>query len=408
MDLEAKIQYMETLREEYFKASKKGKTAILNEYCKRTGEDRKHAIKSFNYKVRKKKPEEKKKRRQTYNGEVIATLVEIWNIFDRPCGQRLRPLIRDELDKLRYYREIKCSDATAVSLKRISSATIDRRLRHEKKVLNLQVESRKKKETSLLSQVPVKTSADINVGEGGHTQIDCVEHNGASAAGEFINSLTTVDIHFGWWEGEAVMGKGQQPAVKAIKSCRARSPIEWQEMHPDNGDNILNWHVHGYAQQEKLKLSRSRPYRKNDNCFIEQKNSTHVRKPLGYLRFDTSQEQGVINDLFRGDLRLFKNFFQPVMKLQDKTKFKGKQHRKYDEPTTPYHRIMLSDQVDEETKAELKAVYDSLNPAELKRSIDAKVNKLYKIYQNKNGSQKVDANKKLTPSMVSYHLMHQL
>ena len=116
----------------------------------------------------------------------------------------------------------------------------------------------------------------------------------------------------------------------AIDNARKRSPVAWREMHPDNGTNLLNWHVYRYAEKEKLEYSRSRPYKKNDNCFVEQKNSTHVRRQFGYLRYDTQEEIDIMNDLYRNKLRLFKNFFQPVMKLKEKVRIKGKIHRKYD------------------------------------------------------------------------------
>lgn len=407
MNYEAKKQYMNTLRKEYFKADRKGKTAILNEYCKRTGEDRKYAIKKFRYKIKTKEAHERKKRSCKYDKEVVANLVKVWNIFDHSCGQRLKTSLENELDRLVKFKEITCSDEIIKKLKTMSPATIDRKLKHEKEVLKLNFKHGKKKQSTLLSEVPVKNSLEQDR-KPGNTQIDCVEHCGASVAGDYINSLAAIDIYFFWWEGEAVMGKGQQRALQGMKNCRERSPIDWAGIHPDNGSNILNWHIYKYAQEENIELSRSRPYKKNDNCFIEQKNSTHIRRPLGYLRFDTEEEQEIINDLYRNELRLYKNFFQPVMKLKEKTKVKGKSHRKYDTPKTPYQRIMESKEVDNKIKEELKEVYNNLNPAELKRKIDEKVKKLYVVYKNKKGSPEVEVSPKVTPSMVSYYMIHQL
>ncbi len=408
MDTNAKQQYMKTLREEYLKASKRGKTAILDEYCKRTKEERKYAIKKFRYKVKLKNSEDRKHRPNKYKGDVIAALADMWEIFDHPCGQRLKTLLEDETDKLRRLGEIKCSDEVARQLKTISSATIDRRLTHQKEVLSLNFKYLKKRDMALLSLVPTKTSVELDRQRSGSIQIDCVEHCGVSASGEYVNSLTTVDILFGWWEGEALMGKGQERALVGIKNCRGRFPTEWKEVHPDNGTNILNWHIYKYAQDTKLELSRSRAYKKNDNCFVEQKNSTHVRKPFGYLRFDSAEEQNIMNDLYRNELRLFKNFLQPVMKLEKKVRMKGKIHRKYDMAKTPYKRMMESDQVNTKVKEKLKEVYDSLNPALLKRQIDTKVKCLYKVYSKKNGSKNIATDKKLTASMVSYYMIQQL
>lgn len=149
-------------------------------------------------------------------------------------------------------------------------------------------------------------------------------------------------------------------------------------MHSDNDTAFINDQLERYAHSEGIKFLRSRPYKKNDNCFVEQKNSTHIRAILGHLRYDTDQEQEIINSLYRGEFRLYKNFFQPVMKL------KGKIHRRYDVPKTPYQRLMESDQISEETKKKLKEIYLSLNPAELKRRIDEKIHMLFEAYEEKN------------------------
>lgn len=396
---------MDTLREKYFKATRKERGVILDEYCANTGQERKYTIKQFNYKVTTKKPHERKKRKEVYGGAVRATLAKLWEIFDRPCGQRLKPLIETEAEKLRKLEEIECSDETMRKLKEISIATIDRKLQHTKKEALIGLKYKKKNETTLLNSVPVKTSADLDRTQPGNVQMDCVEHCGASASGEYVNTLTTVDILFGWWEGEAFMGKGQERTLEGIDATRKRSPVPWKEMHPDNGPNLLNWHAVAYAEETGVLLSRSRAYKKNDNCFVEQKNSTHVRKQFGYLRYDTEEELSIIRDLFRNELRLYKNFFQPVMKLIEKVRVKGKVHRKYDKAKTPYHRIIESDEVDASIKEELTAIYKKLNPADLKRRINEKTKNLYEAYMKKNGSQKVAADKQLSVATVSYYMM---
>ena len=151
-----------------------------------------------------------------------------------------------------------------------------------------------------------------------------------------------------------------------------------------------------YSAQTNLDFSRSRPYKKNDNCLVEQKNNTHVRRLVGYLRYDMVEEQNLLNDLYRNELRLYKNFFQPVIKLVLKEKFAGKIHRKYDKPRTPFCRLLESSEISENKKQELKDIYQSLNPAELKRQIDKKLDMLYKTYEQKNNSQKVELKKKIS------------
>ena len=405
MNIEAKKQYMSTLRERYFKGTKKEKGLILDEYCRNTGQERKYVSKKFNYKVKIKKKEECKKRACFYDGRVIAVLAKIWEIFDYPCGQRLEEILAVETENLRALKEIVCSDEVSDKLKKMKSATIDRRLDHEKEVLRLK-EKYRKKSSFLLSTIPVKTSADFDRNIVGNEQVDFVESCGASASGEYVNNLSICDIFSSWWEGEAVMGKSRQRALEALDHCRKRAPFAWIEFHPDNGTNLLNFAVYAYAEEEGLRFSRSRPYHKNDNCFIEQKNSTHIRQVIGYLRYDTPEELNCLNDLYRNELRLYKNFFQPVIKLKSKERIGGRIKRKYSRAKTPYRRLIESDQISGEEKEKLTAIYQSLNPADLKRKIDQKLNNLYKTYQKKKDlpvETSLIANKKITPSLVSFY-----
>ncbi len=401
MNIEAKKQYMETLRKRYFKGTKKEKGEILNEYCRNTGQERKYASKKFNYKVKIKRKEDRKKRVCFYDGAVIAILVKIWKIFDYPCGQRLEEILTAETENLRAWKEILCSDEVADKLKKMKSATIDRRLNHEKEILKLKGKYRKKS-SFLLSTIPVKTSADFDRNIVGNEQVDFVESCGTSALGEYVNNLSICDIFSSWWEGEAVMGKGQRRALLALDKIRKRMPFDWIEFHPDNGTNLLNFAVYAYAEKEGLKFSRSRPYHKNDNCFIEQKNSTHIRQVIGYLRYDTMEELNCLNDLYRNELRLYKNFFQPVIKLEKKERMGGHIKRKYRRAKTPYRRLIESNQISEKEEEALTAIYHSLNPAELKRIIDKKLDILYKIYQKKKGRENINLTKKLNPSLVSF------
>lgn len=409
MNKEARDQYMEILRERYLKASKKEKGGILDEYCQNTGQERKYVIKKFRYKARlKEKGAQRKRRKEEYDGAVKTPLAELWKIFDLPCGQRLKPLIKDELSRLRKQKEISCSDEVAAKLKRISPAEIDRSLQHEKEVLHLNEAYAKKRSPLLCAKVPTKTSEEMKRDTPGRMQVDCVEHCGSNASGDYVNSLSIVDVCSGWWEGDAMVGKGQKRALSAIDEARRRSPFPWLEMHPDNGGNIMNYSVYAYTERHGIEFSRSRPYKKNDNCFVEQKNSTHVRQVVGYLRYDTEEEQGIISSLYRNELRLYKNFFQPVMKLVLKERVGGKIHKKYDVPKTPYQRLVESEIMSNEQKAELAKLYETLNPAELKRKIDAKLKELHRVYQKKNGASFVETGRskteKFMPSTVSLYV----
>ncbi len=405
--MESRNEYLKKIvRPKYLQAvackDKKEKSRLLSEAVRITGLNRKYLLEKLKPKSDLDKlKSERKKRKQKYGNEVKPALKKCWEVFDKPCGQRLKPILKNEIERLRKDKELVCSDRIVLKLKEMSAKTIDIKLKFIKENEREKRKYHYKIHPLLYQKVPVKVFGEQDRKRPGFTQIDFVEHCGQSAAGEYIYSQTTTDIAHGWWEGEPQIGRGQERTLEGIKEGRDRSPIPWTEIHPDNDTSFLNWHLFKYVEKEEgLELSRSRPYKKNDNCLIEQKNGSHVRKHVGHLRYDTEEELKILRDLYRNELRLFKNFFQPVIKLISKVRIKGKIHRKYDSPRTPYKRIMEDPDISKETKEELTAIYESLNPAELKRAIDRKLDNLWKTYQKKNDSQKVDVNKKLKTNSV--------
>jgi len=394
------------LRERYFRAkSKKEKSQILDEYCRNTEQSRKHVIR----KIRKAdlRPRQRKKRKETYDGQVKAALARIWEIFDHPCGRRLKPLLEVEVARLRELGEIEISEEVALKLKMISPATIDRKLKHQREFLHLlRVKGGPKPGYLLKQKIPIRLT-QWDTGKVGYVEMDMVVHCGSSALGEYVNTLSVTEISSGWWEGEAIMGRSQDYSFWALKEIRKRTPFNWKGIDSDNGSESINQILYKYCQRGKLEFTRSRENKKNDNAYIEQKNWTHVRKVFGYLRYDTPEELAIINDLYHNELRLYKNFFQPVMKLASKERVGGKIKRKYEASKTPYQRLMESDQIPDEVKEELKGIYFSLNPAQLKRSIDNKLARLYKAYEEKGRTQQVDPYKKLVPRTVSFYMIQQ-
>jgi len=405
MNMQSRNQYLKELRSEYLKTKpKKGRSGLLDEAEKRTGLNRRYLMEKLKPKSNLDKDKaQRKKRKQFYDNSVKPALVQMWRIFDYPCGQRLEPLLKSETDKLRLLDELDCSDKTAAKLKTIGSATIDRKLKHQKEIERIKRKYRRKMHPLLYQKIPVKVFGEQNRRELGNIQIDLVEHCGGSAAGEFLNTLSSTDISSGWWEGEIVMGKAQERTFLGIQGTRARYPFPWKEIHSDNGSEFINAHLFRYTEKEGLDFSRSRPYKKNDNCLVEQKNWTHVKKFIGYVRYDTESELRILNDLYRNELRLFKNFFQPVIKLVSKERVGGRIHRRYDQTRTPYQRAMESKEVSENKRQELKKIYLSLNPAQLKRDIDVKLGTLYMTYQQKNKILKVDINKKISVRFFNAH-----
>lgn len=406
MDMHARDEYLKVIRERYFAAeTRKGKSQILNEYCGNTGQSRKYVITKIHSPDF--HPRQRKRRKETYDGQVKAALAKIWEIFDYPCGQRLKPVLEIEVDRLRGFGELMVSDEVALKLKMMSSATIDRKLKHQREFLHLSRSKGGPKPGYILKQkIPVKlTEWDTSI--VGYSEIDMVVHCGSSTVGEYVNTLSTTEISSGWWEGEAIMGKSQEHSFWAVKEIRERTPFDWKGIDSDNGPEFINQILYKYCQREKLEFTRSRPYRKNDNAYIEQKNWTHVRKIFGYLRYDTYEELAIMNDLYHNELRLYKNFFQPVMKLASKERIGGKVKRKYELSKTPYQRLLESGQIQDEVKDKLNAIYLGLNPAQLKRNIDAKLDKLYEAYAGKDKDRQINLLKRLSPHSVRSYMIQR-
>jgi hypothetical protein len=397
MNMQSRNQYLIELRTEYLKTKlRKERSELLDEAEKRTTLNRKYLMDKLKPRSNLDNSVSQRKRRgQYYDNSVKPALIRMWEIFDNACGQRLETSIKDETDRLRRLGELVCSDIIAKKLKQMGSATIDRKLKHTKEI-ELAKAKYKKKHPLLYQSIPVKVFAEQDREQLGNMQIDLVEHCGASAAGQFVNTLTTTDIFSGWTEQSAVMGKSQENTRVGIDSTRQRCPFAWKEIHSDGGMEFINDHLYRYTVGTDIGFSRSRPYKKNDNCLVEQKNNTHVRRLVGYLRYDTPEEQNMLNDLYCNEQRLYKNFFQPQKKLILKERIGGKIHRVYDRAKTPFQRLMKSTEIPENKKQELKNTYLSLNPAELKRNIDKKLDMLYKFYEQKNNSLKVEEKKKIS------------
>jgi len=286
MDMRSREQYLKALLGRYLRARKRGKSALLDEYCRNTGMARKSVLRKIAGLLKGESPPWKQ-RRPMYGRPVRVALETLWEIFDRPCGQRLKPLVEEELGRLRSLGELKVDEKTARQLQRVSSATIDRLLTAKKTEWIAQRRYGRAGGNLIAKKIPLKMT-DWDLRQVGFLEMDLVLHCGASTAGEYAHSLSTLEIGSAWWEGEAVMGRAQSRIFEAIKKIRARTPFTWRGIDSDNDNAFINDQLYRYTETEGLAFSRSRPYHKNDNAYIEQKNFTHVRRPLGYLRYDTS------------------------------------------------------------------------------------------------------------------------
>ena len=378
--MHSREQYLETLREEYRRASKKEKSRLLNEARKRTRLNRKVLIRKLAH--ARKAPGARTKRGASYGVEVVTVLVTLWEWFDFACGQRLAVALRTEVPRLRAAGELQCSDAVAEKLGKISPKTIDRLLQREKQVRRLSRPRSGRVHPLLYQKIPVKVAADWDTDEVGNVQVDYVEHCGRSSAGQYIHTVSTVDIASGWWEGEAIAARTQQATREALDAIRKRAPFRFREIHPDNDSGLINDLLWRYCRQRHIKLSRSRPYKKNDNAWVEQRNWTHVRKVVGYGRFDTTAELAVLRALY-ASLRLYRNFFQPTLKLRSKERIGGRIHRTYEAAKTPYQRLLESGQLSAASAKRLRSQYESLNVVELRRDIERLRNELFDLVEGK-------------------------
>ena len=383
MDMHSREQYLERVREDYRNADKKTKTRLLNEARKRTRLNRKVLIGKLAHPPALRRQKKRRPRQVAYDGAVREALIRVWEIFDYPCGQRLAPALRQEVERLRKTKDLVCSEAVAGKLREISPKTIDRLLGREKQVRRLRQNRNPGVRPLLYQKIPVKVAAEWDTAEVGNLQLDYVAHCGRSTAGDYVHTISAADIATGWWEGEPIAGRSQAATEQGLERIRGRLPFRIREIHPDNDTGMINDLLWRYCQKAKIKMSRSRPYKKNDNAWVEQRNWTHVRKVVGYRRMDTTGELLILRELYAG-LTLYKNFFQPTMKLKEKVRIGGKIHREYDEPKTPYLRLLESGQISAVARQRLETRYASLNVAALRRRIEKLQARLF-AYIDKKG-----------------------
>jgi len=384
------------IQNRYNKATKKTKAEILDEFTTTTGYNRNYAARILRLKVGKvigytrmggkkikyvigKRKKKKYRKSRIYTYDVFLALRKIWIIFDFICSKRLAPFMAEAVEKLEKHKEIDLTDEVREKLVKVSPSTIDRLLKKERDKARLgKGKSGTKPGTLLKNQIPIRTFADWDDTKPGFTEVDLVGHDGGDSSGDFAQSLNFVDIATCWDETAACKNKAQKHVFRAIKIVSARFPFKIAGIDSDNGAEFINNILIRYCIKNKINFTRSRPYRKNDSCFVEQKNYSVVRRAVGYLRHDTEEELCLLNELY-SYLGRYSNFFIPVTKLISKKRIGSKVTKKYDRARTPFRRVLESESIDDKIKKSLKREYDSLNPAELKRNITRLQNKLLKL-----------------------------
>ncbi|MCR4330652.1 MAG: transposase [Patescibacteria group bacterium] len=373
MSLPSRREYLKRLKPRYLKASIEKKTMLLDECCKMTGLNRKYLIVvlSAATDLEYKSTRQRKARKEIYDKRFVVVLKKIWEIMDYPCGARLKPVLSEMVEKLVAFKELTVSQEMEKKLIDVSRSTIDAKLKRSRVEIRRRIQGTTKPGSLLKHQIPIRTSS-WEESRPGFCELDTVAHCGDSAAGEFANTLDVTDILTGWTEQEVFLGKAQKRVIAGLSSIKERLPFPLLGIDPDNGSEFINWQMYRFCTDAHVEFTRGRPYKKNDNAHIEQKNWTHVRQVYGYERIEEQEIVDLMNDLNRNELRLYKNFFQPTMKLIDKKRVglhKEKIKRIYDVPKTPYQRVLLCDVISPETKQALTTLYVTLNPAYLKRTI---------------------------------------
>lgn len=367
--------YVKQLSFQYKKAGKNEKKNILDDFIKTTGYHRKSAIRilSGNYIYRTKSIKRPRKRKYDVVDSIV--LEKICELFDWINSKRVQPQIGVAIDSLVAEEELVCSPEQREKLIGISPATIDRLLKVYKKRPSGKGRSYTKPGTLLKHQIPIRTFSEWTENKVGFSEIDLVGHEGGVAKGDFGFTLNFVDVKACWTEQVAVKNKAQIHVFAGIKRVRARLPFALLGIDSDSGSEFINYHLLAYCTEEKITFTRGRAGKKNDNPYVEQKNDSIVRRWVGYGRYHTDEQIALLNELYEV-LRLYLNFFLPVMKLKEKERIGSKIVKRYDKPKTPYQRILEADDMNEEVKEKLQKQYKTLNLVMLKKDVDTLLKKL--------------------------------
>ena len=370
MSLKARRELLTATAQRYQRACKLEKTSILDEFTAATGYHRKYAISLLKNHMPQNgsSPPRQRTRQRKYSPEAQKALVLIWEATSRICSKRLVPFLPEMVTAMERHGRLSLSAEVRAQLLSISSATVDRLLfpiRRGEKPAGI---GTTKPGELLKKQIPIRTFTEWDDGEPGFVEADLVAHCGNYAGGSFLHTLVLTDVATGWTEFEALLFRGQEMVIQAIRRIRADIPFSLLGLDTDNGSEFINYALLYYCQAEKITFTRCRPYKKNDQCFVEQKNGAIIRRFVGYDRFTGILPCRALQALYQ-PLRLYVNFFQPSMKLISKTREGSKVYRQYDQAQTPYQRILADDAISAVTKRKLTEQFESLDPLDLKHRI---------------------------------------
>jgi len=369
------LEYAQVVRLRYLRASKVEKGKILDEFMQVTGQHRKAAIRLLN-RTNQPRTGKRRGRPKRYGSDVAGMLKAVWEASDRLCSKRLQPFLPEMVTVLRQYGEQRINASLEEQLCQMSPSTIDRLLRPYRKIGGRKSVSTTRPGSLLKSCIPIRTFADWQENKPGFIETDLVAHCGESTEGFYLNTLCAVDVASGWTECLPVWGKWQEKVRQSVHRMRQHFPFPLLGIDSDNGSEFINRCFYNYCRDEKITFTRSRSYKKNDSCHVEQKNGNVVRRLVGYDRYASKAAFECLGRVY--DLaRLYINFFQPTMKLVSKTRHSARVHKVYDTARTPYQRLVQSGVLTEAKQAELAATYRGLNPVLLLRQINDNLEKLW-------------------------------
>lgn len=364
------------LRARYLRARRGDKTRILDEFVALTGYHRKAAIRVLRN-GRKPKGGDCRGRPRMYTPDVKAALLQVWEACGRICSKRLAPFLPEIVAVLQREGELALALETRRLLVQMSPATIDRMLATHR-YRRERGRPAAKPGTLLKARVPVRTFADWEDVGPGFLEVDLVAHCGETTAGEYLHTLNAVDVATLWCEPVAVLNRSQETVRKAIQRIRERLPFPLRGIDSDNDSAFLNAHLYTYCQKEGIQFTRSRPYKKNDQAYVEGKNWCVVRQLVGYRRYESREALDLLEAIY-ADWRLVVNYFQPVRKLISKERVGSKVRKKYDLAHTPYRRVLAASDIPEEKKIEAEGIYTTLNPVLLQRRIEENLRALARL-----------------------------
>jgi len=372
----------EELRRRYLESDKPHKSKILDEFCKTCNYHRKYAIRLMNKKKHRKKQIRKQRGapNQYDDPQILDFLILLRKELNLACSKRLKSAIALWLPFYEDYKKIILKADVKEKLLKISAASIDRLLKKHRLPTGKLGLCTTKPGTILKKHIPVLTN-QWDERRPGYLEADTVAHCGTCVAGSYVHTVNMVDIATGWHEQRAVWEKGYQGVMMAILDIEQTLPFPLRGFDCDNGSEFLNWHLVKMFENRKRKVqfTRSRPYKKNDNAHIEEKNWTVVRQYIGYERFDHPQLADLLNEIYTSEWRLFMNYFVPSSKLIEKQRVGAKVIKHYDIPKTPYERIMNMEEIPKKTKNELTRQFMSLNPFQLQSDMMKKIKEFHHV-----------------------------